>query len=530
MFFNKDIFKVTLSNIVKGLWSFICGFILADFSSKLIDAAVNKNTSLVISIALKFLIFLLVMKSIDLYLGILCSKLETFYKANYKMKAYTLLYQQKVSSIEKLPLGNLKERLTDDVSNTFDFFTKVLSYIIVGLFIAIGYLWFMYNTNPSLAITMLLISFVQLIPPYVVKHWLEKNYINTRNIEGELTEHLICGYNGLSTIKSFNGEKWYMSNLEKIHERYYAIGKKSEITAQVEDALNKTVVTILTYITYGIIGLFVLSNSISLEESVALAVLSKKFYDGANMIFSAIPKYFIFKKAKDRLRILTCNCSYSPKEGPSKDDLLFQLNNLNYGFESNLLFKDFNLDLEKGLKYAIVGSNGSGKSTLLKLLLKMKDDYDGDIYYKGSSLRHTAEKDFYRDIAYVPQKDMLLSLTPKTLFLSLEDAVNFSYNKAIAMAQSLKLSMDTIENHPIDTLSGGERKKVFIIAALCRESEVVILDEPTNSLDSVSRNVLMSIIKNLDKSVLIISHNKKFIQCCDATINICKGGAITWNH
>lgn len=84
MFFNKDIFKVTLSNIVKGLWSFICGFILADFSSKLIDAAVNKNTSLVISIALKFLIFLLVMKSIDLYLGILCSKLETFYKANIK--------------------------------------------------------------------------------------------------------------------------------------------------------------------------------------------------------------------------------------------------------------------------------------------------------------------------------------------------------------------------------------------------------------------------------------------------------------
>jgi len=391
----------------------------------------------------------------------------------------------------------------------------------------------MYHTNSSLAITMLLISFVQLIPPYVVKHWLEKNYINTRNIEGELTEHLICGYNGLSTIKSFNGEKWYMSNLKKIHERYYAIGKKSEITAQVEDALNKTVVTILTYITYGIIGLFVLSNSISLEESVALAVLSKKFYDGANMIFSAIAKYFIFKKAKDRLRILTFNCPYGPKEEPSKDDLLFKLKNLNYGFESNLLFKDFNLNLEKGVKYAIVGSNGSGKSTLLNIIGLMDSPSRGTISINeeeilGGSADKMAEIR-NRVVSFIFQDYNLIE--EYTVYENVEMPLRYRgvrlRDRKEPVKQALaKVKLEDKIKSKVNKLSGGQRQRVAIARALVANGDIILADEPTGALDQGTGKDIMEILVNLNKegkTIIMVTHDPNIASQCKRHFSIVDG-------
>ena len=75
-------------------------------------------------------------------------------------------------------------------------------------------------------------------------------------------------------------------------------------------------------------------------------------------------------------------------------------------------------------------------------------------------------------------------------------------------------------------LSGGHRKKVFLSVALCSKREVLILDEPTNTLDLDSQKRLLSMIKNSNKSIIMITHNREFMNCCDFVLNVSKGGVI----
>lgn len=192
------------------------------------------------------------------------------------------------------------------------------------------------------------------------------------------------------------------------------------------------------------------------------------------------------------------------------------LKNISYKKDDKFLFEDISLDLGHREKIAIIGKNGVGKSTLLKIIAGLKTPTSGtiDIFHNRVNKKEDFEK--YRDeIAYLPQdvssfflcitviEDIMFSL--RTLGIKKEEA----YKKSLDILK--KLDILHLENRVIYELSGGEKKIIALAAILIKEPKILLLDEPTNDLDENSETKILNILNNIEKSMIIVSHQQNFV-------------------
>ncbi|WP_196890630.1 ABC-F family ATP-binding cassette domain-containing protein [Aureivirga marina] len=170
----------------------------------------------------------------------------------------------------------------------------------------------------------------------------------------------------------------------------------------------------------------------------------------------------------------------------------------NYG-DKNILH-DVSLMIERGSKIAFVGQNGQGKSTLAKIII-------GEIAHEGNmKLGHNVE------IGYFAQNQAEYLDGEKTLLQTMEDAANDGNRiKVRDMLGSFLFSGDDVEKK-VKVLSGGERNRLALCKMLLEPFNVLIMDEPTNHLDIASKNVLKKALLNFEGTLILVSHDRDFLQ------------------
>ncbi|MGA1862495.1 ABC transporter ATP-binding protein [Deferribacter thermophilus] len=191
--------------------------------------------------------------------------------------------------------------------------------------------------------------------------------------------------------------------------------------------------------------------------------------------------------------------------------------NISYRINSDFLFKDVNLHLKHKDKIAIIGPNGAGKTTLLKIISGLKKANSGSIEIFHE--RIVSEKEFEK----VRKKIGLLFQNPddQLIFPNVKDDIAFGlFNLGFDKATIQKRVDNVIKTLHIEhladkvtfKLSGGEKKLVALAGILVCEPEILLLDEPSAGLDNKSMEKIGEIIKSLDKTVLIVSHNLEFVK------------------
>lgn len=168
-------------------------------------------------------------------------------------------------------------------------------------------------------------------------------------------------------------------------------------------------------------------------------------------------------------------------------------------FENKVLFKDVNLNVYKGENVFIVGPNGCGKTTLLKIVQGMLKQ-DGGEYILGNNMK----------IAYYSQASEELDAN-KTILEYVWDAHQKLTQTEVRKALAIFLFKGEDVNKQISTLSGGEKARVALLMIMLSESNFLILDEPTNHLDILSREALENALKEYEGTMLIVSHDRYFI-------------------
>ena len=192
--------------------------------------------------------------------------------------------------------------------------------------------------------------------------------------------------------------------------------------------------------------------------------------------------------------------------------MLIDVKNLTLGYEKENVIENVSFTVNKGDFIIIVGANGAGKSTLIKGILGLIPIYSGDIIFDNSLKRN--------EIGYMPQETKVDSSFPASvseIVLSGTLARNkfkLFYNKKDKedAANALKiLNIYDIKNKSFQDLSGGQRQKVLLARSLCATNKLLILDEPSNNLDSKSREefylLLMKLNKELGITIMMISHD-----------------------
>ena len=187
---------------------------------------------------------------------------------------------------------------------------------------------------------------------------------------------------------------------------------------------------------------------------------------------------------------------------------LINISNLFYKYHKTDVLENINLSIKDDDFLAIIGPNGGGKSTLLKLILGLLTPINGKIDKKiKNSL-----------IGYVPQNTNLNIDFPITALeiVLMGHIVSkkriFGYSKediACAMESLKKVSMEKFANSKIGDLSGGQRQRVFIARALCSNPKIMLLDEPTASIDVKGQREIYELLKELNKfiCIVVVSHD-----------------------
>ena len=196
---------------------------------------------------------------------------------------------------------------------------------------------------------------------------------------------------------------------------------------------------------------------------------------------------------------------------------VIEIKNLSFAYEDQLVLEDVNLTVEERDFFAIIGPNGGGKSTLLKLTLGLLPIQQGEIRVLGKPPQKSRDK-----IGYVPQNTNINTDFPiKVIEVVLIGHVGdrrplFGYGKdeiACAMGALAQVGMEKFANEKIGSLSGGQRQRVMIARALCAHPRILILDEPTASIDPQGQKEIYELLEQLNKTmtILVVSHDLSII-------------------
>lgn len=204
-----------------------------------------------------------------------------------------------------------------------------------------------------------------------------------------------------------------------------------------------------------------------------------------------------------------------PPAPPSGRDVL-QVENLSKSFAGKQVFRDVNLQLQRGDKVAVVGVNGAGKSTFLKILAGLIEADEG-LVRLGSNVRlsyfgqHQAQE-------LSPQLSAL-----ETMALAGED---LTVTRMRSLLGAFLFRGEEVDKK-VAVLSGGEKSRLALAKMIATPANLMLLDEPTNHLDMSSQEVLQEAMAQYDGTIVVVSHNRYFVDSFVNKVMEVKGGRIT---
>lgn len=285
---------------------------------------------------------------------------------------------------------------------------------------------------------------------------------------------------------------------------------------------------------------FALINNInSLGSIVALPIIAMYFFAFIKIapyfntihqsIISIRGDYSIFQSV---IKFLSSFNSLPAPKSKLQLKRYISLKNVSFLYSKNkLILNDINLKIKKGSMVGITGKSGSGKTTLVNLLTGLLMPSKGFFYVDNIKINIKNVSSWYENISYLSQDFYLVDSTiAANVAFGMDEKEIIMSQVSYAIEQSGLL--DFVESLPYKYytrigekgigLSGGQKQRLAFARALYRKSSILILDEPSSSLDKDSEAFILESIKNIHKdlTVFIISHNPSFLKYCDLLIEV----------
>lgn len=441
--------------------------------------------------------------------------------------------------------GDLMSRLTNDVDNISTTISDSLTQLLMLGFTIIGVLGIMLYLNVILTLVALISVILVFILTRAITNRtrmyfrLQQKYLGKMN--GEIEE----GISGLTMVKAYGREQAMIEQFEKENEMFCNVGTKALIWSgylmPIMNVINN--ISFLAVATVsgimaakGLIPLSIVSSFVLYSRQ-----LSRPFIDLANIyntfqtaIAGAERVFEIFDEPPE-----PADAPDVVSVGKMKGKIQFEHVNFGYNPE-RLILKDLNLDVPAGTKVAIVGETGAGKTTIINLLPRFYDVTDGRILLDGHDLRNYRRKELRSAFGIVLQDASLFHTSVlENIRYGHADASRAQVEAAAKLAgidsmiQRLPQGYDTILGEGGSVLSQGERQLITIARAMLADAPILILDEATSSVDTVTeQNIRRAMLVMTEgRTSFIIAHRLSTIRDSDVIILLNQGRIVEMgNH
>jgi len=290
--------------------------------------------------------------------------------------------------------------------------------------------------------------------------------------------------------------------------------------------------TMFTTVAMTTVGaLAIMNQELTIGGLIAANMLSGRLLGPLNQLVGAWRNYVTFGQSVERLgKVL------EESEDKTSSAIALERPNGRITFEEPVfryhengppVVDGIKLDIAAGGVTAIMGANGSGKTTLLKLILGLYHPESGRVLLDGADIKQFSRKDLARWIGYVPQECVLFNGTVRdNICQTFPDATDEQIVDAAKLAQAHDMLLDLQEGYGTEVgesgglLSGGMRQRIAIARALVADPPVIIMDEPSGSLDKDAEANLRSTLTELGQShtVILVTHSPVLLQACNNVI------------
>lgn len=366
--------------------------------------------------------------------------------------------------------------------------------------------------------------------------------INRETMESnaKVTSYLVESINGVSTVKVFNSEREVNSETEKRFIKLIKNVFKSEYINNFQVTLKSLVKGIFSIAILWLGTVQVIKGNISFGELLSFNSLLVYFLNPIENIINLQPTLQTAIVAAERLaEILDLSLEKSEDEHkkiiPNTLNGEIEFKNLDFRYGSrSLILKNINLKIRKGERIALVGESGSGKTTIAKLLINFYQCEKGELIINGYNIKDINIESLRDKIAYISQETFLFNgtiienLSLGNPYLTYEEIIEACKKAQIhEFINSLPLRYNTLVEENGANFSGGQKQRLSIARAILRKPEILIMDEATSNLDSITERAIENTIHEFSKGMttIIIAHRLSTIMRCD-NIYILENGEI----
>lgn len=353
----------------------------------------------------------------------------------------------------------------------------------------------------------------------------------------QMTSLVIQSINGIETIKTYNLEKRIQDETEF---KYLKVLKSSLKRTKIGIFLGtlSEIVELLGNMAIIWIGsMQVINGKLTLGEMMVFNTLLGYFTEPVKNLIGLQPTIQTAMVSADRLgEVIDLDIEQKDERiipDNLKGDIEIKNLDFRYGTREQIL-KNINMKIKKGEKIALVGESGSGKTTLAKLFLKFFDFEKGEININDFNIKDIDITFLREKISYISQDIFLFNNTIKE---------NLMLNETIKMEEVIEMAKkinayDFINqlpqrfNYVIEengaNLSMGQKQRLSILRALLKKPDILIMDEATSNLDTITENIIQNTLNNLDMemTIIIIAHRLSTIRMCDRIYVLDKGEII----
>ncbi len=536
---GKKMFCALMANgLLFGMGALVSMVIIPNFYKKIIDAITTGSSfeiivSVIGSIFVAVCLHTLFDRGFEYFDARNISKVFT-YNAAYALEHTTTHSYQFFANNFAGSLVTKMKRFITSADQLYGFFVR--DFVLAGVAV-VGVLVVLFYNNVllgTLALVWFTIFFFAMVYFTKIRIPLERE---KSKMESKVTGVISDIITNIINLKLFSSKKREQKDFDAL------LKEEDRIRMRTWNMANgaytcQSIITIFAQVSLIYTSVWLWSKGLITPGTIVLTVsYSQILFNRLGFLGSSIRRFTdAYTNAKEFTDLLNEQVEITD---PTKPEVLavtkgnVKFNDVSFAYKNGRpIFEHFNLKIKSGEKVGIIGTSGAGKTTVTKLILRFADVTGGSITIDGQDIRNITQDDLRSVVSYVPQDPILFHR-------SLRD--NMAYGRPNATEEEiieaskeahchefislLEHGYDTLVGERGIKLSGGERQRVAIARAILKNAPVLILDEATSSLDSVSETHIKEALDRLmeGKTTIVIAHRLSTIEKMDRIIVLEKG-------
>ncbi|MFL5745906.1 MAG: ABC transporter ATP-binding protein, partial [Niastella sp.] len=469
--------------------------------------------------------------------GFIASYFQTRWMGAVGQHILFSLRNQLFSKLQSLPVaffsqnkaGDLISRINNDTDKLNQFFSQGLLQFVGSLFMMIGAAVFILAVNIKLGLAALAPAAIVLLFTKLISPWIKKRNAASLQTVGGMSAEIQESLDNFKVVVAFNRRDYFNKRFAAINNQNYrravAAGVANNIFIPSYGLAGNVAQIIVLFF-----GIFLLQQGqFTIGFMISYFVYLSRFYDPMRQIAGIWPIFQVAMAGWDRISAVLAMESDMPVlqvEGVNGNGLL-EFRDVSFKYGDKEVLHQVNFTLGRGKTYAFVGPTGGGKTTAASLIARLYDPANGQVLLDGKDIRTYKTEERTQKIGFILQEPFLFTGTLYENILYGNDTYQqYSHEQLNDILQQKGLlhilerfdkGLQTPVTSKGESMSLGQRQLIAFVRALLREPELLILDEATANIDTVTEQLLGEILAKLPAQTtqIIIAHRLNTIEKSD---------------